>query len=168
MGRRSWSGPTGTRLTTIAPTQSGIGFDRTPSGSNAIGQYAPAVARCFAAIECLPERYLLWFHRLGWSHRTRSGLTVWEELVTRYSLGVAQVQAMRAAWRSLRPLIDPERFAEVDAFLAIQNKEARWWRDASIAYFQSKSGRPLPPGVAPPAEDLEHYKSRSFPYAPGH
>ena len=146
----------------------GIGFDRTPGGSNAAGQYAPAIARCFAAIDCVPERYLLWFHRLGWDHRTRSGRALWDELVTRYSLGVAQVQAMRGTWRSLRPLVDAERFDEVDAFLAIQDKEARWWRDASIAYFQSKSGRPLPPGVAPPVNGLEHYKSRSFPHAPGH
>ena len=45
------------------------------------------------------------------------------------------------------------------AFLAIQEKEAQWWRDASIAYFQSLNGLPLPPGFAAPARTLEHYKS---------
>ena len=32
------------------------------------------------------------------------------------------------------------------AFLAIQEQEAQWWRDACIAYFQTFSKRPLPAG----------------------
>ncbi len=75
---------------------------------------------------------------------------------------------MRSTWESLRPHVDPQRHSEVSAFLGIQQKEASWWRDASIAYFQSLSGRPLPPGFAPPSHSLEHYKSLSFPNAPGH
>ena len=130
-------------------------------------QYAPSVGDCLAKIGCVPERYLLWFHHLSWDRRTRSGRSVWDELVTHYSSGVRQVQAMRDTWRSLRPRIDPERYAEVDAFLGIQEKEARWWRDASIAYFQSISKRPLPPGVAPPPHDLPYYRAINFPYAPG-
>ena len=53
------------------------------------------------------------------------------------------------------------------AFLAIQEQEAQWWRDACIAYFQTFSKRPLPAGVAPPAHPLEYYQSLKFPYAPG-
>jgi alpha-glucuronidase len=55
----------------------------------------------------------------------------------------------------------------VSAFLAIQEQEAQWWRDACVAYFQSVSRRPLPPGAAAPAHPLEYYKSLAFPYAPG-
>ena len=33
---------------------------------------------------------------------------------------------------------------QVAAFLAIQHREAQWWRDASISYFQSLSKEPLP------------------------
>ena len=57
--------------------------------------------------------------------------------------------------------------AETRAFLAIQESEARWWRDASIAYFQSVSGRPLPPDVRPPEYPLDHYKSLRFVNVPG-
>ena len=56
---------------------------------------------------------------------------------------------------------------EVAAFLAIQEQEASWWRDACIAYFQSLSRLPLPAGYAPPAHPLEYYQSLRFPYAPG-
>ena len=51
--------------------------------------------------------------------------------------------------------------------LAIQEHEAQWWRDASIAYFQSLSHRPLPAGYAPPPQPLAYYESRCIPYVPG-
>ncbi|HEX8239929.1 MAG TPA: alpha-glucuronidase family glycosyl hydrolase [Allosphingosinicella sp.] len=145
----------------------GIGFDRTASGSNAVGQYAPAVAARFGSLETVPDDYLLWFHRVPWDHRLSSGRTLWDELIYRYSRGVAAVGEMRRTWTSLKPRVDPERYEQVAAFLAIQQEEAQWWRDASIAYFQSVSRRQLPKGYAPPAHSLDHYKSLRFPYAPG-
>ncbi|MET0364492.1 MAG: alpha-glucuronidase family glycosyl hydrolase, partial [Sphingobium sp.] len=145
----------------------GIGFDRTKTGSNAIAQYAPVIAKRLARIETTPERELLWFHHVGWDARLSSGDTLWNTLVHHYDRGVATVGRMQATWDSLRPAIDPERFAETRAFLGIQRREAQWWRDASIAYFQSIAKRPLPDGAAPPEHDLNWYKAQSFPYAPG-
>jgi len=146
----------------------GIGFDRTAKGSDAVAQYEPSVATCFARLSCVPDDYLLWFHHLPWDYRMRSGRTLWNELVNRYDLGVEQVRGMRQSWRSLRGRVDDERFAEVDAFLGIQEQEAQWWRDASIAYFQNVLKRPLPAGTKPPAHSLDYYKALSFPYVPGH
>lgn len=146
---------------------SGIGFDRTRSGSNAIAQYAAPLAKRFADPRTTPERDLLWFHHLPWDYRLASGETLWDGLVHRYDRGVAYVAGMRATWEGLRSKIDAERFAQTQTFLAIQQKEAQWWRDASIAYFQSIAKRPLPAGAAPPPETLEAYKMRKFPYAPG-
>lgn len=146
----------------------GIGFDRTASGSDAVSQYAPEVARRFADPALTPEQDLLWFHHLPWNHRMRSGRPLWDELVVTYDHGVSEVGAMQQTWASLRPYVDDRRFAEVEAFLTIQRNEARWWRDASLAYFQSRSGLPLPAGVAPPAHTLDWYEALSFPFAPGH
>ena len=145
----------------------GIGFDRTKSGSNAVAQYAVLLAKRFADPRTTPERDLLWFHHLPWDYRLASGETLWDGMVHRYDRGVAYVAGMRATWDELRPMIDAERFAQTQTFLSIQQKEAQWWRDASIAYFQSIAKRPLPSGAAPPPETLEAYKMRKFPYAPG-
>ena len=142
-------------------------FDRTAKGSNALAQYAPAIAVRWSDPAATDPRYLLWFHHLPWSHRLPSGRTLWEELAARYDAGVAGVDRMAAAWASLTPAIDPERHAAITADLAIQRKEARWWRDASLAYWQSVNGLALPPGTAPPAEPLAAYKLRAFPEAPG-
>lgn len=145
----------------------GIGLDRTGRGSDAVAQYAPPVARRFADLQSIPDDFLLWFHRLPWDHRMRSGGTLWEELVARFDHGIAEVEAMRDAWADLQPFVDAERFAKTLDFLDIQLREARWWRDASLAYFMQRSGLDLPPGTRPPAESLEYYRSLEFPHAPG-
>ncbi|MBB4146695.1 alpha-glucuronidase [Sphingobium scionense] len=146
----------------------GIGFDRTRTGSNATGQYAPALAKLLDNPRTTPERDLLWFHHLPWDYRLQSGETLWDGLIHHYDRGVETVAAMQRDWAKLKPQVDAERFAQVETFLAIQHREAQWWRDACIAYFQSVSGRPLPAGSAAPAHPLDWYKALSFPYAPGH
>jgi alpha-glucuronidase len=145
----------------------GVGFDRGPKGSDATSQYAPAVGKVFADRRKVPEQFLLWFHHVPWDEKVSSGRTLWHEIVVRYTRGADKVGEMRRTWAGLERFVDPERFAQVSAFLAIQEQEARWWRDACIAYFQSVNQRPLPPGVAAPAHSLEYYKSLKFPYAPG-
>src|SRR6185369_4619915 len=47
----------------------GIGFDRTPAGSDAVSQYAPPWRALWSSVESCPENLLLWFHHLPWSHR---------------------------------------------------------------------------------------------------
>ena len=144
----------------------GIGFDRTATGSNALALYAPELAARYASLD--DTRFLLWFHHLPWDHRMPSGRTLWDELVNHYSRGVDEVAAMRATWARQAPYVDKQRFDEVATFLAIQEKEARWWRDACVAYFQSVSHRPLPAGYPPPEHSLAYYEALEFPYAPGH
>ena len=57
---------------------------------------------------------------IGWP----TAATVWDELVIRYTDGVARVGGMRRTWDALAPAVDAERHAEVAAFLAIQEDEA--------------------------------------------
>jgi alpha-glucuronidase len=145
----------------------GIGFDRTKAGSDAVAQYSPQVAAQFADPKRVPEKLLLWFHHVPWDYRMASGKTLWDELVTHYTHGVQTVSDMRRTWAGLARFVDAQRYQQVSAFLAIQEKEAQWWRDASITYFQTFSHRPLPAGYAAPEHDLEYYESLCFPYAPG-
>jgi alpha-glucuronidase len=162
LGRADWN-PTYYHRADAA----GIGFERGPAGSNATAQYSPKVAAQFASLKQTPEQLLLWFHHVPWDYKMSSGRILWDELVYRYTHGVEVVSQMRRTWAAQQGRVDPERFAQVAAFLAIQEQEAQWWRDACIAYFQSISKRPIPAGFAPPAHPLEYYQSLKFPYAPG-
>jgi alpha-glucuronidase len=145
----------------------GIGFDRTASGSNAIAQYSATLARLYADPQTTPEKYLLWFHHLPWDYVMPSGASLWVELLSHYDSGVAQVVDMQERWARLSPLIDRRRHAEVAERLAKQFQEAKWWRDACVAYFQSVSGLPLPYGVKSPSLTLDEYQAKRFPFAPG-
>ena len=96
-----------------------------------------------------------------------SGDTLWQELIEHYDRGVADVERMQATWAGFAAFVDEQRFHKVSDFLAIQLREARWWRDACIVYFQSVNGLPLPEGVRPPAQSLGYYRGLQFPDAPG-
>ena len=145
----------------------GIGFDRTASGSDAAAQYAPPVARCLADLKCVSDKDLLFFHHVPWTYRMRDGRPLWDALVDHYDRGVSQIEANRAKWAALRPFIDGQRFAAVSSDLDRQALQAWWWRDASIAYWQSLSRLPLPAGHSPPAHPLSWYQAIHFDRIPG-
>jgi alpha-glucuronidase len=145
----------------------GIGFDRTPSGSNSVATYAEPVRRRFADLTTCPESLLLWFHHVGWGHVTSSGRQLWDELCHRYHAGVAGVRDMQRTWDELSTLIDPARHEHVKALLSVQEQEARWWRDACLLYFQSISGRPFPQELEPLSGTLEQYMNITHSYVPG-
>jgi len=147
--------------------ENGIGFDRTETGSDALEQYYPEVREKFASLKTCPDEYLLWFHHLSWDYKMRSGNTLWDELCYQYYKGVDSVVWMQNEWKSLKGKIDEERFDRVTMLLGIQKKEAIWWRNACLLYFQTFSKRPIPDSLEKPDKDLKYYQSLSFPYAPG-
>jgi alpha-glucuronidase len=143
--------------------QQGVGFDRSASGSNAVEQYADAVAAKFGNRESVPDDYLLFFHRVGWQETLGSGRTLWDELVYRYSRGVDDVGKMRTAWEGVSARIDSQRFNEVQRFLEIQHYEARWWRDACLSYFGQVASLSVPSAYSPPASSLSTYQGLDCP-----
>lgn len=146
----------------------GIGFDRTGSGSDALSQYAPPLQKKYGNPETTPDKYLLWFHHLPWDYPMKNGKTLWKELALHYQKGVDQVKSMQYTWRQMESYVNNEEFEETEMLLKIQLKEARWWRDACLIYFQQFSKMELPDGVPEPKHPLDYYKSLQFPYAPGH
>jgi alpha-glucuronidase len=145
----------------------GIGFDRTASGSNAVGQYSNKVQALFSNRNKIPEKYLLWFHHVGWDEKLKDGRTLWASICYNYNRGVEEVGAMRVLWQGLENKIDEQRFREVSMLLKIQEQEACWWRDACVLYFQTFAQRPIPSELVKPANNLNYYKRLNFPYAPG-
>jgi alpha-glucuronidase len=140
----------------------GVGFDRTKAGSNTVSQYQAAVREQFSDAQKCPEKFLLWFHHVGWNHKMKSGRTLWVELALHYQTGVAWVRSARSEWAKLTTAIDRERYAAIGKKLAIQERDAIWWRDACLVYFQTFAKQPLPAGVEPPAKTLADYKAKAL------
>lgn len=145
----------------------GLGFDRTTTGSNALSQYTPEVRKQWEDVNHCEEKYLLWFHHVPWNFKMKSGRTLWEELCYKYYSGVDSVLSMQKMWNGLKNFIDQERFDQVKMLLAVQEREAMWWRNACLLYFQTFSKMPIPSGFEKPDHTLEYYQALRFPYAPG-
>ncbi len=122
----------------------GLGFDRSCTGSNAVSQYSTVVCEGFDDVDTCPEKYLLWFHHVGWDHKMQSGRTLWEELCYRYYLGTEYVDKMINDWRTVEKYIEPQLFTHVADKLQTQKKDAGIWRDTCIGYFRKFSGRAVP------------------------
>lgn len=137
----------------------GLGFDRTAKGFNSVSQYHPPVRDCFADLATCPDEFLLWFHHLPWDYQMRSGRTLWDELCLRYQCGVDWAVKTRKDWAALAGKIDAARHAAVAKKLAIQERDAKWWRDACLLYFQTFSQRPFPDGVEKPSRTFAEIKA---------
>ena len=147
--------------------KNGIGFDRSKTGSNATAQYNQEVAQVFNDVKTCPEKDLLWFHHLSWDYKLKNGQTLWNGMALKYQEGVDEVATMQTTWNKMGNYMDKTRFKEVQMLLNIQYKEAKWWRDACLLYFQQFSGKELPKGVEKPTQTLEYFESLKFPFAPG-
>ncbi len=145
----------------------GIGFNRTSTGSNALSQYYPGARKLWEDLNNCEEKNLLWFHHVPWNHIMKSGRTLWNELCFQYYTGAEQVKDMQKSWEQLAAFVDKERFNDVKQRLQLQYEEAIWWRNACLLYFQTFSKQPIPSSYEQPDKTLDYYKSLRFPFAPG-
>lgn len=139
-------------------SKEGIGFDRTTTGSNAVSQYYSPLREKFNNLETCPEKFLLWFHHVPWTHTMNNGRTLWDEMCHRYARGVQEVRDYQKVWDRLENSIDPQRFREVQSRLRIQSRDAVWWRDAILLYFQTYSNLPIPFHLERPIHELYDLK----------
>jgi alpha-glucuronidase len=136
----------------------GVGFDRTETGSNAVSQYFSPLREQLNDIKTCDERLLLWFHHVPWTFKLKSGNTLWDELCYSYDRGVREVREFQKTWDRLEPYIDAGRFAAVQSKLQIQSRDAVWWKDACLLYFQTFSRRPVPYDIERPVHKLDDLK----------
>lgn len=136
----------------------GIGFDRSSKGSNAVAQYPSSLATLYDNIDTCPEEYILWFHHVPWTHKMKNGTTLWESLCRHYDKGVQQTKSFQKTWDSIKGHIDNDRFYQVQSLLKTQTRDAIWWKDACLLYFQEFSQLPFPSDMESPIHDLDELK----------
>jgi len=137
----------------------GIGFDRTvKSGSGATAQYPGKFGDMIENINTCPDKYILWFHHADWNHKCQSGRTLWNELCFRYQNGLNGTRDMLRKWNSTEKYIDSRLFNDIQGKLHIQVRDAEWWKDACVLYFQTLSKQPIPDTTEPPVHSLDELK----------
>lgn len=140
--------------------KAGLGFDRSMNGSQNVRQYPDALFNIYNKVETCPEQFLLWFHHVPWTHKMHNGETLWEALCHTYDQGVRQAEAFARVWEQMKPYVDAERYEAQKLNFDRQAKDAWWWRDACLLYFQQFSGMKLPLDCPAPRykfEDLQKY-----------
>ena len=138
--------------------KAGIGFDRSDKGSNAVAQYPTPLQELYNNMDTCPEEYILWFHHVPWGYKLKNGSTLWERLCHHYDKGVQQVRKFQKIWDRTKPWIDQDRFEEVQSYLKVQTKDAVWWKDACLLYFQTFSQMPFPADMERPIHELDALK----------
>ena len=114
-----------------------VGYDRTREGSGAVDQYRSPLREWWNDPATTPDELLLWFHRLPWDYRMKSGRTLWEELVMSYDRGAEDAKGLETRWISLRGKVDEQRYQAVLVKLRRQSDDAAAWRDKCVRYFQT-------------------------------
>lgn len=133
----------------------GLGFNRTTTGSDAVSHYFPPLNNIYNDISACPENLLLWFHHVPWNYKMNNGKTMWDALCYKYDSGVQQVREYQKVWDRMEQYIDYRRFEEVQSKLKIQARDAVWWRDACLLYFQTFSRKPIPYDLERPIYELD-------------
>ncbi|WP_409013180.1 alpha-glucuronidase family glycosyl hydrolase [Emticicia sp. CRIBPO] len=136
----------------------GIGFNRTATGSDALGQYEPGLRNKYADPDKCPMPYLMWFHHVSWDKALPTGRNVWEEIVHKYYTGADEVLWMQKEWKKAEKDIDGEIYDNVAARLKTQYKEALWWRDSAVLYFKQQSKKEIPAQYPKPQRTIEEVK----------
>jgi alpha-glucuronidase len=136
----------------------GIGFDRTMNGSAAVEQYHEPLKSLYNNVETCPENLILWFHHLPWDHKMKSGRTLWDELCYTYQEGIDEAASFIKVWESVEKYVDNQRYENIHRKIVRQAKDAIWWRDACMLYFQTFSGMPIPEDCTAPQHTLEELR----------
>ena len=136
----------------------GLGFDRSSTGSNAAAQYHAPLNEQFNNLSTCPEELILWFHHVPWDHQMKNGRTLWDELCYTYDRGVQKVRHFQNVWDRQGANVDAKRFSDIQNKLKIQMRDAIWWKDGCLLYFQEFSGKPIPYDIERPVHNLEMLK----------
>ncbi len=137
----------------------GIGFDRSVSGSNAVAQYPDSLSRLYADPATCPENLLLWFHHLPWDYRLASGEILWDALCRHYEKGWRYTLEMLRTWKEVKPYVpDQALWNDVYKRLITQARDAQWWKDGCLEYFSTFHNLPYPENVTPAIHTLDELK----------
>lgn len=142
----------------------GVGFNRTDhyeasttqsTGSGNTQQYPEPYRSMYNDMDKCPEELLLWFHHVPWQYNMKNGKTLWVNLCHNYDQGVREAQSFVKTWKKQKKYVDPKIYQEQLWRFERQAKDAQWWRDACVLYFQQFSKMPLPKGSPKAKHSLE-------------
>ena len=146
--------------------KAGLGFERSSRGSNATGQYRADYGKLLDDPATCPAEVLLWFHHVAWDKPIQhcygekcASEPLWDALCHHYQHGLDEVRLMQKEWDCIERFVDKDIFLDIQRRLRIQARDAQWWKDGCLLYFQTFSGKAFPLDVEPAVHNLEDLKA---------
>jgi len=119
-----------------------IGIDRTENGTGYTAQYHPFLNNLYSNIESCPEELLLYFHRLPYDFKLRSGKTLLQFIYDSHFEGYDEADGFIKTWEAFKPLLPECLYVSVSKRLHTQRENAKEWRDVVNTYFYRLTGIP--------------------------
>lgn len=119
----------------------GIGVDRTVrSGTGYTSQYHKEVAAKYEEMDTCPEELLLFFHRVPYTYKLKSGETLIQYIYNSHFDGVQQAIKLKEQWQSIEGKIKESSYKHVLSRIEEQIEHSKEWRDVINSYFYRKTG----------------------------
>ncbi|MCR5178373.1 MAG: alpha-glucuronidase [Lachnospiraceae bacterium] len=120
----------------------GLGVDRTDAGTGYASQYGEAWKKVYEDPDSCPEELLLFFHRIEYRKKIRSGKTLIQHIYDSHFEGLAAVEDYLEKSKKLEGILDGRVYGRIEERLKRQLENAREWCDQVNSYFYRKSGIP--------------------------
>nr|MCR5676248.1 alpha-glucuronidase [Lachnospiraceae bacterium] len=120
----------------------GLGVDRTDAGTGYAAQYGPAWKAVLEDPAKCPEELLLFFHRVLYTTKLKSGKTLIQHIYDTHFAGLQAVEEDLKQIRTLEKVLAPAVYARILERMEMQRANAREWCDQVNSYFYRKCGIP--------------------------
>lgn len=118
-----------------------IGVDRTSkAGTCYTKQYHREVSEMYEDMDTCPQELLLFFHRVPYTYKLKSGETLIQHIYNTHFDGVEQAENLKEQWQSLKGKVKDKLYIHVLNRLEGQIEHSKEWRDVINSYFFRKTG----------------------------
>ena len=116
-----------------------IGLERNTTGTGYTTQYNEPWASLYEKPETTPDELILFFHKLPYDYKLKSGKTIIQHIYDTHFEGAEDVEEMARLWKELEGKIEPAAFKRATDRLAHQVEHSKEWRDVINSYFYRKT-----------------------------
>jgi alpha-glucuronidase len=102
----------------------------------------------YESLETCPDDLLLFMHHVPYTNQLHSGKTVIQHIYDSHYQGESDAEQLVEKWKSLKGLVDEQRYEDVLRRLEYQACHSQVWRDAVCSWFLTTSGIPDEKGRA--------------------
>lgn len=120
-------------------THATIGVDRTTKGTGYTTQYFEPNMSMYECIDSCPEELLLFFHKVPYTYKLKSGVSLIQHIYDTHFEGVDDVEEMVTEWKSMKEYVDSIVYERALERLEGQLEHSKEWRDVINSYFYRKT-----------------------------